>query len=213
MDRGHLSIILLLSLFFTVVINLDLTRAIFFDRYLETPQVAGGAADYYLSLINESSKGNWSLGSPYILEWRYQPYLYPALNINAAGLIKQLSGLDIKIYSLLMDYGAVFAIMASLLTAFLFIFKFNNFGYLVAIFYIFFPRMIGWNRTLSPEINFIPLALFFIFYFSDFKFWKRELGLAALAGILFYVYPYYWTFVLVLLAISDLLFFWKRKKI
>lgn len=211
--KKHIYIILSLSALFTLVINLDLTRSIIFDDYLSTGEIAGGGTAYYLSLINESSKGNWSLGSPYFLEWRYAPYLYPALNINAAGLFKQVSGLDIKMYSLAMDYICIFIIMALILAAFLLLFQFNYFGYLAATFYIFFPWHTVWSRTLSPEINFIPFVLFLIFYFSRFSFWKRELALAFLAGILFYIYPYYWTFALVLLGISDLFEFWKQKKI
>lgn len=226
--QKHIYIILALSALFALIIQLPLTKAILFEDYLSSPEIGGGATDYYLSLINESSKGNWQLGSPYLLEWRDKPYLYPALNINAAGFLKQISGLDIKFYSLLMDYGAIFLIMALLLVAFLALFRFNSFGYLVAAFYIFFPWHIVWSRTLSPEINFIPFALFLIFYFwptfqsaprslsgigATSNFWKRELGLAVLAGFLFYIYPYYWTFALALLAVSDLWEFWNQKKI
>lgn len=204
-------IILALSILFTVIIQLDLTRAILFDNYFNTKQISG--VNYYLSLINESSKGNWRLGSPYILEWRYAPYLYPALNINAAGLFKRILGLDIKTYAAIMGYLAVFGIMVLLLTAFSHIFRFSYFGYLAATAYIFFPRAILWNRTLSPEINFIPLALFFVLYFYNSGFWKREIGLAILAGLLFYVYPYYWTFALTLLVVGDLWEFWREKNI
>lgn len=204
-------IILALAVLFTIIVQLDLTHALLFTDYWQTKKISG--VNYYLSLINESSKGNWRLGSPYILEWRYKEYLYPALNINAAGLFKRVLGLDIKTYAAVMGYLAIFVLMASLLTAFSQIFRFSYFGYLVAAAYIFFPRGSLWYRTLSPEINFIPLALFLVFYFANFKFWKRELGLGILAGILFYVYPYYWTFVLALLAVSDLWKFWNQKKI
>lgn len=211
--KQHIILILLLAILFTLIIQLPLTKAILFDGYLRTPEIGGGATAYYLSLINESSKGNQQLGSPYLLEWRDKEYLYPALNINAAGWLKQIFGLDIKMFSLLMDYAGIFTIMALLLIAFLSAFQFHYFGYLAAAIYIFFPRHFEWARTLSPEINFIPFALFLVFYFSRFSFWKRELGLAFLAGILFYIYPYFWTFALVLLGVSDLWEFWQRKKI
>ena len=213
MNKKHLFIILILSALFTLVIQSSLTKAIIFDHYLETRAVRGGAVTYYLSLINESSKGNWEVGSPYNLEWRNSPYLYPPLNINSVGLFKKIFNLDIKSLSLIMDYGAVFMIMGLVLIAFLMLFQFHEFGYLAATFYIFFPRMIGWSRTLSPEINFIPLAAFFVFYFSRFRFWKRELGLAVFSGLLFYFYPYYWTFALALLAVSDLQVFFLQKRI
>lgn len=203
-------IILALSILFTGIVQLDVTRAIFFDNYLNSKQVSG--FNYYLSLINESSKGNWTLGSPYFLEWRYAPYLYPALNVNAAGLFKRILGLDVKFYALIMGYLAVFTIVVLLLSVFLRIFNFSYLGYLAAMIYIFYPET-EWNRTLSPEINFIPMALFLVFYFYDFKFWKREIGLAILTGLLFYVYPYYWTFALALLGSGDLLNFLKVRKI
>lgn len=211
LNLKHIYIILALSAVFTVIVQLDLTKAILFDNYLNTKQISG--VNYYLSLINESSKGNWRLGSPYIMEWRYAPYLNPSLSINAVGLFKRILGLDIKSYAAIMGYLAVFSTMALLLTAFSQIFRFSYFGYLAAAVYIFFPRIILWNRTWSPEINFVPLALFFIFYFSNFKFRLREIGLGILTGLLFYVYPYYWTFALVLLAVSDFLEFWRQKKI
>lgn len=209
--RKHIYIIVALAAIFTFIIQLDLTRAIFFDDYLADRRIYG--VNYYLSLINESSKGNWALGSPYLKEWRFEPYLYPALNINAAGLAKKILGWDIKTYALAAGYLAIFTISVLLITAFLALFNFNYFGYLIAAFYIFFPRWIEWNRTLSPEINFIPFALFFIAYFSRWTFWKRELAFGLLAGLLFYVYPYYWTFALALLVISDLLEFFRQRKI
>src|SRR3989344_981787 len=209
--KKHFYIIAVLSVLFTLVIQLDLTKAIIFDDYLSTRQISG--VNYYLSLINESSKGNWQLGSPYLSEWRFQPYLYPALNINAAGLVKRAFSLDIKTYALLMGYLAIFVLVFLLITAFLNIFNFHYFGYLAATFYIFYPRHIEWQRTLSPEINFIPLALFLVFYFSRWKFWIREVGLGILTGALFYFYPYYWTFVLALIGMSDLWEFWRQRKI
>lgn len=208
--KKRIFIILALSALFTAIVQLNLTRDILFSDYWNTRQISG--INYYLSLINESSKGNWRLGSPYVLEWRNAPYLNPSLSINAAGLFKKILGLDIKQYAAITGYLAVFSVMALLLTAFAQIFKFHYFGYLAAAAYIFFPRIILWNRTWSPEINFIFLALFLIFYFSNFKFWKREIGLAVSAGLLFYVYPYYWTFALALLAISDFWQFWNQKK-
>lgn len=211
LNLRYIYIILALSAVFTVIVQLDLTRAILFDNYLNTKQISG--VNYYLSLINESSKGNWRLGSPYILEWRYAPYLNPSLSINAAGLFKRILGLDIKSYAAIMGYLAVFSIMALLLTAFSQIFRFSYFGYLAATTYIFSPRVIMWNRTWSPEINFIPLALFLVFYFSKFSFWKREFGLAFLAGILFYIYPYYWTFAIALLGVGDIWEFGCQRKI
>lgn len=209
--KKHFYIIIALSVLFTLVIQLDLTRAVIFDNYLSTRQISG--INYYLSLINESSKGNWHLGSPYLLEWRNEAYLYPALNINMAGTVKRIFNLDIKIYALLMGHLAIFTLVALLIVAFLTLFNFHYFGYLAAASYIFSPRFIEWQRTLSPEINFIPFALFFIFYFSRWKFWKREIGLGILAGLLFYVYPYYWTFALALLALSDGWMFWRAGKI
>ncbi len=200
-----------LSILFTLIIQLDITRAIIFKNYLNTRQISG--VNYYLSMINESSKGNWILGSPYLSEWRYAPYLNPSLSFNAAGLFKRTFSLDIKSYATIMGYMAVFSIMFLVLTAFAQIFDYSYFGYLAAAAYIFFPRVIMWNRTWSPEINFIPFALFLVVYFSRFSFRKREFSLAFLTGALFYVYPYYWTFALALLAVSDLQQFWNMKRI
>lgn len=197
----------------TLVINFNLTRAIIVDGYLTNPALVSGNP-YYLELVNESSKGNWQLGSPFIKEWRNSPYLYPALNFHLPGLIKRFFDLNIKSILILLDYGALFVLLASTLAFFQVLFKFNYFGYVAAFAYIFYPfRMIEWNRTINPQVSFIPFALFLVFYFSSFKFWIRELGMAFLTGFLFYIYPYYWTFALVLLGLSDLREWIAAKKI
>ena len=203
-NKHHLFLILALSALATAMINFNLTKAIIFDGYLTNPALVSGNP-YYLELVNESSKGNWQLGSPFIKEWRNSPYLYPALNFHLPGMIKSFFDLSIKSTLILLDYGAVFVLLASTLAFFLVLFKFNYFGYVAAFAYIFFPfRTIEWSRTINPQVSFIPFALFLLFYFSNFRFWIRELGMAFLTGFLFYIYPYYWTFALVLLGLSDL---------
>lgn len=216
--QRHFLIICILSIIITLIVEFNLTSAIFFGGYLDTKDMIldGNNDTYYLFLINESSKGNWNLGNPFSKEWSGAAYLYPSLNINAPGLLKRIFHLDVKSTSIIISYGSLFILMALILTFFLLLFGRNYFGYLVGIAFIFYSPSYSaytWGRIVSPQINFIPLILFFIFYFSNFKFWKRELGLAILAGILFYTYPYHWTFALPMLVIGDLWTFVRHKKI
>ena len=190
----------------TLLIQWNLTRAILFDDYLARPEIVYENNDetYYLSLISESAKGNMSLGSPFIKERSKERFLYPALNVQVVGMFERLFHLNTKTVSILFDYFAVFGVSAVVFFAFLSFFQFRSFGYLAAGFYLMFPRMFNmWRRPVSPQINFIPLAVFLAFYFSRLTFWKRELGLAFAAGIMFYTYPYHWSFALALLFISD----------
>ena len=214
MPKRDILIILGLSAIITVLLQFNFTAEIIFRGYATSSDfMVGGDRAYYLALINESSKGQWNLGNPFNREWRDAPYLYPALNLNFPGLLKRIFGLDIKSTAILMDYGIVFILMILILSMFLVALRFNSWAYLAALTYIFFPpRMIPWARTVSPQINFLPLLCFFIFYFSELKFWQRQLGLGFFASLLFYTYPFHWTFVLPLLFISDFLVCWRDRK-
>lgn len=209
--KKHLIAIFLFGIILTLIINLNLTRVIV-GGYLNTKEIIFGG-DYYLALVNESSKGNWNLGSPFIKEWADKEYLYPSLNVNAAGFVKKIFDWDLKTTSIVLSYLCIFIIAILAIITFLFAFRFHYFGYLAAAAFMFFPRMIGWNQVISPQTNFIFLMLFLLFYFSNFKFWKREVGLAISVGLLFYTYPYHWTYALPLLVFSDCWEFLKEKKI
>lgn len=205
-------LIIFLGIIFTLVINLNLTKAIFYDGYLNNREITFGG-EYYLSLLNESSKGNWNLGSPFIKEWARKEYLYPALNIHITGLFKRIFNLDLKTASVILSYGCIFIIAVLAIFIFLLAFRFHYFGYLAAAAFLFFPRTIGWGQVISPQTNFLFLMIFLLFYFCEFKFWKREIGLAVSAGLLFYTYPYHWTYALPLLVFSDSWEFFKTKNI
>ena len=225
--KQHIILAILLGIVMTLVINLSLTKAIIFGGYLDTKEILSGG-DYYLSLVNESSRGNWNMGSPFIKEWADKEYLYPALNINIAGLFKMVFNLDLKTASIALSYLCIFIIAILAIITFLFVFRFHYFGYLAAAAFMFFPRMIGWGQVISPQTNFIFLTLFLLFYFwpvsepaprtslgigVNSNFWKREIGMAIFAGLLFYTYPYHWTYALPLLVLTDLWEFFKEKRI
>lgn len=200
----------------TILIQWNLTRAILFDGYLQKPEIVYESNDetYYLPLVNESAKGNFRLGSPFLKEWNTERYLYPALNMYLVGSVQRIFHLRIKTVMVLFDYLAVFFVTALALFLFASIFQFRFLGYLAGGFYLMLPRLFNmWRRPISPQVNFIPLLIFFTFYFSRIGFWKREIGMAVSTGALFYTYPYHWTFILALLTVSDAYTFIKAKKI
>ena len=208
----RLTVILIMSVVVTLLLQINLTKAIFFEGYLKSDQIIEGRG-LYLDFIIESSKGNWHLGSPYLKEWRNNPYLYPALNIHIGGLVKSLGGLDAKTTTIVLHYGALFVMIFCAFTASLVLFKWHPFGYLVAFSYIFMPGLRGWVQLVSPEINFIFFFLFLAFFFSSLSFWKREIGLGLITGFLFYIYPYHWTYALPLLTLCDAWESWKIRHI
>ncbi len=225
--KQHFILIILFGVIMTLIVNLGLARAVIFGDYSRAKEILSGGG-YYLALVNESSKGNWNMGSPFIKEWADKEYLYPALNIHTPGVFKRIFDLDLKTTSIILSYLSIFIIAVLAITTFLFAFRFHYFGYLAAVAYVFFPRMIGWGQVISPQINFIFLFLFLLLYFwptsqsaprsdsgigATSNFWKREIGLAISAGLLFYTYPYHWTYALPLLFFSDLWEFFKERKI
>ncbi len=205
-------LIVILSVAVTLVLQLNLTRAIFLEGYLKSDRIIAGHGAY-LDIIVESSKGNWNIGSPFLKEWRNGPYLYPALNFNIGGLVKRIGGFDAKTTTIVLHYGSLFIMVLAAFTMFLTLFKWHPFGYLVTLAYLFAPGLRGWNELVSPEINFIFFFMFMAFYFSSLSFWKREISLGITAGLLFYTYPYHWTYALPLLLFSDTWEFWKTRHI
>jgi len=153
MNKKHFLIAIFISAFLTLIIQFDLTRAIVFNNYLDGDDLALGKEDraYYLTLINESSKGNWHLGSPFLKEWSRSLYLYPALNVNTVGFLKKVLDVNVKTTQILLDYGAVFILMVLILYLFRTIFRSYYLGYLTAIAFALFPRMLIWDRIISPR--------------------------------------------------------------
>lgn len=214
--RKHIFYILCFAVFSTILIQWNLTHAILFGGYLQKQEIVYESNDeiYYLSLVNESAKGNLRLGSPFLKEWSGERYIYPAVNVYLVGSVQRIFHLRIKTVMMLFDYLALFFVAALALFLLVSIFQFRILGYLAGGFYLMLPRLFDmWRRPVSPQVNFIPLLIFFIFYFSRIGFWKREIGMAIAAGMLFYTYPYHWTFILALLAVSDAYAFIKAKKI
>ncbi|MBF8281084.1 MAG: hypothetical protein HW383_857 [Candidatus Magasanikbacteria bacterium] len=215
--RAHILAIIALSAVMVIFIQFNQTVAILTGGYLKTPWIIPESNDesYYLPLVNESAKGNTNLGNPFIKEHAQDRFLYPALNINTVGFIKRLFSLDVKTLSVILDYVMVLIISVLVFALFLTRFAWRPFGYFAGVVYLLIPRMFVFlKRPVSPQINFLPLLAFLIFYFSKkISFWKREIGLAAFTAVMFYTYPYHWTFALTLLGLTDLWSFIKARRI
>src|SRR3989344_2878194 len=147
MNKKHFLIAIFISAFLTLIIQFDLTRAIVFNNYLDGDDLALGKEDraYYLTLINESSKGNWHLGSPFLKEWSRSLYLYPALNVNTVGFLKKVLDVNVKTTQILLDYGAVFILMVLILYLFRTIFRSYYLGYLTAIAFVLLIITDAWH--------------------------------------------------------------------
>lgn len=219
--RNIFLVLFFFSVAITLIFQINLTRGIMLLGTFPVKQIIAHENGYYLSLINESSKGHWNLGSPYFKEWSSEPFIYPALNLNTLGFIKKLFGWDIGSTALYLHYISLFLLIFFALLAFVILFEYRFIGFLIGIIYLFYPYMRTWNGLVSPEINFIPFFLFLCIYFFDIyikkdgslRLWMYEIFLGASTGILFYTYPYHWTFALVLLSIYDILVFVEQRKI
>lgn len=211
-NNRQIFIVAILSVFVVLVVHINLTRAILFEGYLNNDQIIAGRGLYIEDMI-ESSKGNWNLGSPYIKEHVDDPYIYIPFNIFVVGFTKSIFHFNAKAASIVIFYTGLFFMTFLAFSLFLIIFKWHWFGYVVALVYLFFPNIRAWVDFLSPPVNFIFLFIFLLFYFSYLSFWKREVGLGITAGLLFYTYPYHWTYALPLLALSDVWAFWKARRI
>ncbi len=163
---------------------------------------------YYLARGNEIIEGNHN-GNPYFHELKDKPTVQFFLPEYIT--VKPLALLGFSITQIYFFYDILLTFIIGLLTYMSFFtltksrfLSLSGMALLVfGVFFFFF------NRSVSPQLNFIFFLTEFIFNFiksegkSKLYFWLSLVNF----GFLFYVYVYFWTFYVVLLFISGL-FFW-----
>ncbi|MDO8676878.1 MAG: hypothetical protein Q7K16_04535 [Candidatus Azambacteria bacterium] len=121
------------------------------------------------------------------------------LGINAAHLIYNFI---LPIVGFLLAYIAFYLILRK---------RFFSLGFCLFLFFGLF--LTAFIRPVSPQFNFIFWLTQFIFLWLFIMEQRRKwIWLLAINfGLLFYVYPYYWTFYLIFFCVLAVLYFWKGR--
>lgn len=162
---------------------------------------------YYLARGNEIIEENQN-GNPYFHELKYKPtvqFFFPEYIT-----VKPLALLGFSVTQIYFFYDIFLTFVIGLLTYISFWYLTNSkflslSGMWLLIFGVFF---FFFNRSVSPQLNFVFFLTEFIFLTKLIKsegknglyFWFSLINF----GFLFYVYVYFWTFYFVLLFISGL---------
>ncbi|MDP3727234.1 MAG: hypothetical protein Q8R35_01190 [bacterium] len=167
---------------------------------------------YYFARIRDVLDGYPLSGNAYLWEHKADPPGQPVfLGEYLTAQAIRMTGLDVvagsavldfvlPVFAVLLTYACLFAVTAS-----------RGFSLLgAAVLFLGFFRG-DFTRTVSPQMNFLFwLSQFFLLYqlaAADRRGRARAiLAVAAAAnfGLLFYLYPYYWTFYLAFLGIAFL---------
>jgi len=167
------------------------------------PAVVNDAMFYY-ARINDVVNGHSSLGNAYLFEHKNSlpqqlflaeyllasPIKWFGLNINTAQLVYNFL---LPAIAFLLTYSALFLILKS------------RFWSIIFSGFLFFGLyLLAFIRPISPQFNFIFWLTQFIFLWLLLgKPNSRRLLILNIInfGLLFYIYPYYWTFYLIFFAV------------
>ncbi len=179
--------------------------------------------NFYYTRIKDVIDGHLFLGNAYLLEHKdelpqsvflaeyllTQPIKIFNLNINTAHLIYNFL---LPAIAFILTYLALFLILKSRFWSIVF-----------SIFLFFGLYLLTFIRPVSPQFNFIFWLTQFIFLWlliskSDFKNSpKSDFSILIFNtinfGLLFYIYPYYWTFYLIFFGILIVIYFWKNREL
>lgn len=170
---------------------------------------------FYLSRVREVLDGYPTIGNSYLAEHKdaYPQQLFvpeyvlaqltritnlavPQARIAIACFLGMLAFLSFYYISAAISGSKIFALFSS-----------------IFFFFGLYPGVI--MRPVSPQFNIVfwLLAIAAAWHLTGEHITRRLLVIAAIAiGVLFYIYPYYWTwFVVFLLVLSGLYLFWERR--
>lgn len=136
----------------------------------------------------------------FLAEWLLaQPIKFFNISINAAHLAYNFL---LPAIVFILTYLASYLISKSRFLAIIF----STF-----LFFGLYP--LSFIRPVSPQFNFIFWLTQFIFLWLFIAEQRRKwIWLSAINfGLLFYIYPYYWTFYLILFCVLAALYFWKER--
>ncbi|TSC70634.1 MAG: hypothetical protein CEO12_214 [Parcubacteria group bacterium Gr01-1014_46] len=173
---------------------------------------------YYLAITKEVYEGSYNSGNTFIKEYKNSPALQPLYFETIPAFEAKLFGISVPEAFVLNDlilpllgvillYIILFSITESRLISNIFSFSF------------YFIFLGVFNRPISPQLGFVFLLVgVFLIWKTISKSYELEkfLILNSLLGFVFgllvYVYPFYWTTLIVLYGVSSLLVIFKERQ-
>lgn len=181
------------------------------------PQFSGDE-EYYLGITREVYDGGLHSGNAFIKEHKndlaIQPLFFEALPAWEARLL----GLSVPEVFVLNDFLLPFL---GVILLYILFFSLTNNKLLSNIFssLFYFIFLYSFNRPINPQLSFVffVLGVFLIWKIISKKHdLKTLLGLNIFLGLVFsilvYAYPFYWTTIIVLYAVSSLLLIFKERE-
>ncbi|MFH0892341.1 MAG: hypothetical protein V1867_06190 [Candidatus Falkowbacteria bacterium] len=166
---------------------------------------------HYLAMTKEVADGYSGLGNTFIAEYKVSPGIQSSLAEIILASCSKLFHVSVSLLFVINDFLSPF--IGFIL---LYIFFRRTVGhdrlavFFTALFYLFFLYTFG--RPINPQFSFIFLAIGLILIGEIFnentappRRIKYALGLGGIIGILVYIYPYFWTALVVLFVVNLLL--------
>jgi len=179
---------------------------------------------FYMARIKDVIDSHQTLGNAYLFEHKSQ--LPQQLFLPEFLLAQPLKFLNLDIVQGRILYNFIFPALAFVLTYIVFylVYPSKFWANLFAVFLIFGLYLFKFTRPVIPQFVFLFWLTQFIFlwllikdkyndislYHRIYKNWILLLNILNF-GLLFYIYPFYWTFYLVFLVILSFLYFFREK--
>ena len=154
--------------------------------------------DHYMAEVKEAYDGHFSMGNPYIKEYKETLYTQPPVGPAYYAIFAKVFNVSVGTATTINDFILPFIAVLLLYSLFFLITKSRKISLIFsAIFFISFIS--SFNRLVNPQLSFIFLlsGLCLIWLIVDKKYLKKELIkynllLSVIFGILIYIYPFYW---------------------
>jgi len=171
-------------------------------------------SNFYYARIKDVIDGHPFLGNAYLLE--HKDELLQSVFLAEYLLAQPLKLFGIGINTARLIYNFLLPAIAFILaySAFYLILKKRSWALMFSSFLFFGLFLLSFIRPISPQFNFIFWLTQFIFLWLLLKKpdSKKLLVLNALNfGLLFYIYPYYWTFYLILFGLLSAAYFFRGR--
>lgn len=166
-------------------------------------------ADSYLyeAILGDVWDGHFATGNAYYAEGKEGFFLNPPLAQIIVSVVGKSFGLSLPLTSFLSDffltailfflaYFFVYLITASRKASLIFLFLY------VLLFYYFDPVVL--SHQMGLVFLYFGLILIYHLFYSEGELLLPHILLALIIGALFYIYPYYWTFLLTLYGVNIL---------
>jgi hypothetical protein len=198
-NRSDLLLGCVLAFFSMLLINLPLFTAIVTTDELSYPDIVYENSDesFYMARVQEVFNGYSSAGQPFIYEHREEKYPFRNLEEKILGGVMRLFNWKIKTVMILGDVLFPFLLVLLFWLAVKEILPSRMWRTLLVVTFFLTTYMFVWRRPVIPQMTFIwP----FLYYYAFLTQRNNRLSFCAvrgvLVGLMFYSYPYQWTYCL-----------------